>query len=118
VRLAPGSVSARTNLAVLYTRQRRLDDAVTVLREAAAVRPDDVRVLLTLALAERERGSRADSLATLERAVALAPGSSEAHFWLAREHLEAGEGARAEPHLAALERLDPPAAARLRAARP
>jgi uncharacterized protein HemY len=89
---------------------------VTVLREAATLRPDDPRLLVTLGRALAEQGQPRDAAATLERAVALAPGLVEARFWLARAYLAAGEAPRAAPHITALERLDPGRARELRSA--
>ena len=105
---------ARQNLAVLYTRQRRLADAGAVLSEAARVSPDSPVVLVSLGRTLLDHGMKADAAVVLERAVGLAPSLPDARFWLARVYLAAGEAPRATAQITALERLDPTRAAELR----
>ena len=93
-------------------------EAVAILREAAAMRPDDAGLLVSLGRAQAEQGQPRDAATTLERAVVLAPRLVDARFWLARAYLAAGEAPRAAPHITALERLDPGRAAELRRSSP
>ena len=102
------------NLAVLYTRQQRPTQAIAVLREATEVRPDDPGLLVSLGRALMEQGQAREATVTLERAVVVAPDLPEARVWLVRAYRASGEAPRAEPHIAALERLDPGRAAELR----
>jgi len=117
-RLQPGSLAGRMNLAVLYTRQQRPTQAIAVLREATEVRPDDPGLLVSLGRALMEQGQAREATVTLERAVVVAPDLPEARVWLVRAYRASGQAPRAEPHIAALERLDPGRAAALRTSGP
>jgi Tfp pilus assembly protein PilF len=65
-----------------------------------------------------EQGQAREATVTLERAVVVAPDLPEARVWLVRAYRASGQAPRAEPHIAALERLDPGRAAALRTSGP
>ena len=57
----PGYSAAYVNLAIIYDRQGRSDDAIAMLRSALEVKPDSVQALNRLGLISRQRGQFAEA---------------------------------------------------------
>jgi tetratricopeptide (TPR) repeat protein len=71
-RLKPGSPAARKNLGVALYEAGEDEKAITELREALRLRPDDVAALYTLAQLHARAGRGAETLQSLEAALAAA----------------------------------------------
>ena len=96
---------AHRELAGLYVKQGRQDDAFAELAIAAWLDPDDPLTLVALGhnfMADLRDG---DAVAALERAVTLQPGLREARYALAQALTRAGRRADARQQLAEFERL-------------
>ncbi|MFO0694681.1 MAG: tetratricopeptide repeat protein [Polyangiales bacterium] len=73
----PSSPEALHAMGLLRIRQRRLPDALPLLRRAAEGRPDDVGFAYVLAVALAESGDRTGAIATLGAALRRHPGQPE-----------------------------------------
>jgi tetratricopeptide (TPR) repeat protein len=82
-------------LAALYAQQGRWRSAVETLREFTARFPDVPSGHVNLGVALLEGGRRDEALASLKRAIERDPRHGEAHLWLGRVHLAAGDRAAA-----------------------
>ena len=110
----PRDVDARTRLGAVLVQQRRFPQAETELRLALQHTPDSADALTFLGLALFESGRPAEAVPVLERAVRLAPAAPLPHFGLGRSLQMLGRDGDAERHLAALERVEPRLAERLK----
>ena len=79
VRLAPGSVEVRFNLARALQLQGNLIDAVRQFREAARIAPRDDTILVALANALQDQDRTEEAATELRRAIALNPNAADAH---------------------------------------
>jgi Flp pilus assembly protein TadD len=122
IRLAPHYAEAVANLGALHARQRRyaeaVAEAVTLFREATALRPAEATFWRNLGQALIEDGKVTEALPPLERAVALRSEGAAERFWLARAYLLAGRPAEAQAQIGVLRSLDATAAAGLYATWP
>ena len=71
-------------LGVLYFQKDRGDEGIALLRRAAAIRSEDVKILVNLGWALRAKGALADAAETTRRAVDLTP-----DHWAASNNLGA-----------------------------
>jgi len=89
VEVAPDFVAARFNLALVYLRQNRLDEALDQLNPLAQLDPGSVRVLQMRAQVYGKRGEMGLAIADLDQATRLAPEDYEVWqalgFFLYRE---------------------------------
>ncbi len=106
LQLQPGHPDALQN-AALCRRQLYGGDALGLLEQAVAARPQDVEALSNLALALREAGRAEDALATLDRALAIDPGRAGALANRAALHAERGRLPQAQADYLAALALDP-----------
>lgn len=80
-------------------------EAVELLGRAAAVEPENADVYNYLGYAERHRGNLDAAFKHYERALALDPKHRGAHEYVGEAYLVVGDLAKAEEHLAALDKL-------------
>lgn len=76
--LDPRHRDARANLGRLYARQRRYDEAITVLERGRHYHPYDTDLLYDLALAQRHAGALGAARENLERLLVIQPRDAEA----------------------------------------
>jgi predicted Zn-dependent protease len=81
------------------------DRAVKLLAEVAKRQRSNADVFNLLGYAERNRGNLEVALARYDEALRLDPRHRGAHEYKGEAHLRAGDLAKAEEHLAALERI-------------
>ena len=93
---------ARTALA-----EGRYEEAASGFEEILTRHPDRLDALVGLGKARYKLGAFDDATTALTRAVALAPKSETAHFYLGLSHLRKGEDGPAEEHLKTLLGLAP-----------
>jgi 4-amino-4-deoxy-L-arabinose transferase-like glycosyltransferase len=100
----PAMTPARTRLITIYDRTGEHDRALAHARTRAAFQPGEAGAWIAvgrLLVRRAERSSApagaavGEAAAALARALALDAGSTEAHFWLGRVSLLAGDEARA-----------------------
>jgi predicted Zn-dependent protease len=84
---------------------RDWDRAVKLLTEVARRQPSNADAFNLLGYAERNRGNLDVALARYDEALRLDPRHRGAHEYKGEAHLRAGDVAKAEGHLAALERI-------------
>jgi tetratricopeptide (TPR) repeat protein len=114
VRANLNDAAAHRELAGVYVKQGRQEEAFAELALAAWLDPDDPLTLVALGhslMADQRDG---DAVAALERAVTLQPGLREARYALAQALTRAGRRADARQQLAEFERLRAEATARER----
>ena len=118
---AAGERRARTNLndaaahrdlAVLYTKQDRQEDAFAELAIAAWLDPDDPLTFVELGRSLMADRRDEDAVAALERAVSLQPDLREARYALVQALTRTSRRADAQRHLAEFERQRAEAVAR------
>ncbi|MCB1957746.1 MAG: glycosyltransferase family protein [Rhodocyclaceae bacterium] len=94
-------------LADLYVDGKRIGEAVDAMARAQACDPTNAAMAHGLAVTQRRAGQGAEALATLDRALALAPHFDIARFERAMVLLEAGRLAEAWPDYDLRHLLDP-----------
>lgn len=99
--------------AIELVRERRLDEAERLWREAAPLAAEDPDTLRRLGQALVEQGKGVEAIPILERAVAVTPRGGAERFWLARAYRLAGRTPEADREIAALRELAPAYAAEL-----
>lgn len=82
LKVTPDSVPARVQLALRYTVERKLEDAVKMAREAVALSPDSVGAQLALADTLRAQGNDEAALAAFLQAEKLDPVSPKIRLFL------------------------------------
>ena len=87
--------------------QGRYEEAVTGFAEVLARHPDRLDALVGLGKARYKLGAFDEAITALSRAVAQAPKSEAAQFYLGLSYLQKGEDGPAEEHLKALLDLKP-----------
>ena len=103
---------AHRDLANLYMKQGRQDEAFAELAIAAWLDPDDPLTLVTLGQSLMAERRDEQAVAALERAVSLQPGLRDARYALAQALTRVSRRAEAERHLAEFERQRTEAVAR------
>ena len=104
--------SAHRDLASVYTKQGRQDEAFAELAIAAWLDPDDPLTLVALGRSLMADRRDEDAVAALERAVKLQPDLREARYALAQALTRAGRSTDARTHLLEFERQRTAAVAR------
>ncbi len=89
-RKRPKWPDAQFSLASVYARIDRVPEAVDLLGKVLELNPDHFRGNLLLGRIRTLQGAPADGLPYLEKAVKLAPGSREAHLFLADAYEKLG----------------------------
>lgn len=84
--LADTYPEVRLQLADVYIGEERVDEAMTLLEEARAANPDDLRVLATLSRLHASRGQYAQALALLKHFTEINPTQATGWLELARFH--------------------------------
>jgi len=98
LRLAPADHEARVQLGLALADAAELDEAIVVLREATREQPEDSETTYQLGaiLAEKIRLLIDEKVAAFQRAVALRPGSPDAHYRLAVAYIQKAQFSRIE----------------------
>jgi tetratricopeptide (TPR) repeat protein len=96
-------LTATVALAELHTHTGDLAQSVTYWRRAAALKPDDTRLWVTLARAEQKAKDTPGALKSYGRALEVAPANSEALLGRADLLISSGEKERALEDVRALE---------------
>ncbi|HEX5961556.1 MAG TPA: tetratricopeptide repeat protein [Rhodanobacteraceae bacterium] len=102
IRLAPGNLEARSNLASALLAEGDADGAVSLLQQAVQARPGDPALHNNLANALRAAGDDAGARKAYLAALAVAPGHFSAIVNLAATELSLGLVAEAEARLRAV----------------
>ena len=110
----PRDTDARIRVGALLVQQRRFAEAETELRTVLREAPDSAEALSFLGLALFESGRPAEAVPVFERAISLAPNAALPRFGLGRALQVLGRERDVEPHLVALERVEPRLAERLK----
>jgi uncharacterized protein (TIGR03790 family) len=104
----PGSVVALNNLAyVVGVNQQKPTEALEVARRAAALAPNNVEVLDTLAWIEHLNGNSREAAKIMRQVVAIGAGIAELHVHAAIVFAAVGDLVAANTHLAKALKLDP-----------
>lgn len=82
LQLAPGNPAASINLGLIAYRQKRFDDAETLLRDVVRARPEAGLAWLILGIIYYEQDKLDAALAALAQAVYLEPKDARAHHYL------------------------------------
>jgi tetratricopeptide (TPR) repeat protein len=98
---------AHINLAALFEREKRFDQAERELTLALALDPSFVPAAVNLADLDRELGREADGERVLRDAIARSPNDAALQHALGLSLIREGHRAEALGHLAAAARLDP-----------
>jgi tetratricopeptide (TPR) repeat protein len=105
LRLAPGHVLARVQLALLLIKRGETKESVELAGQAARLDPKDALCQATLGRALLNADQTGAAIAALEQAVKLAPDAAKAHFYLAQAYSQAGRAADARKERAEFDRL-------------
>lgn len=106
-RLRPSSREIRIELARVYLRKARPDEALEQIDGLAEGSPDDAEALELAALAQAAKGDYPLSIKLLKRALSFERGRKTAAISLARVYMMAGEEEKAEVRVKELLRRDP-----------
>jgi len=101
---------ALSNLALLFAREKRFDEAQRELAAALALDPSFAPAAVDLADLDRELGRDADGEHVLRGAIARSPADAPLQHALGLLLVRQGRGQEALEHLAAAARLDPASA--------
>jgi tetratricopeptide (TPR) repeat protein len=112
VRVNLNDAEAHRDLASVYTKQGRQDEAFAELAIATWLDPDDALTLMALGHSHMAAQRDLDGIQALERAVALGPNLREARYALAQALTRGGRRADAQRQLTEFERLRAEAIAR------
>ncbi len=91
----PNHVSALNNLAALFLKQGKLDDAIESLRRALRVQPDYAMGHINLGNALKDRGQWSEAMQCYRQAAHINPRMPEAHYNLGNALVEEGYYAEA-----------------------
>lgn len=104
LKLDPNSAEANLQLGLFYVKQRKkLDDAIRLLTKAHALQPKLAGTCAALGSAYLETGNARQAAASLETAVALAPGTAEPYYLLASAYKQLHDDQKAAQALAAFQ---------------
>ena len=109
----PGDFVALANLGSSLQTEGRLDEAIAILRQAVAARPDHPGARNNLATALRAAGRPDEAIAEFERVLRSQPNYSDAEYNLATTLLARGRTGEAIGHLEHLLKAQPEDAAAL-----
>ena len=104
--ISPSHVPARLQIAFEYIKRGEPARARTPADEAAKLAPEHFATRLAVGQTLLEMNEVNGSIPELEKAVALAPGSPQTHYMLARAYSRAGRAADAERERTEFTRLD------------
>ncbi len=107
IKANPDAAAPRHALGLSLVRQKRSNEALALLGEAARLAPDDSRYAYVHAVALHDAGRRQDAIKVLERALARAPYDREILFALAGYEREAGNIGKAAHRARLLVELEP-----------
>ncbi len=107
LRKYPGDFVALANLGSSLQTQGHLDEAIPVLRQAVAARPEDPGARNNLATALKAAGRHDEAIAEFERALRSRPDYADAEYNLATTLLVRGRTREAIAHLEHLVRAHP-----------
>ncbi|MXY81953.1 MAG: tetratricopeptide repeat protein [Gemmatimonadetes bacterium] len=96
IALAPSHARTRTELAILFTRLDRYDDALALLEQTVREHPDRARAHMVLGLLHAREGRYLAAIAAYQRAIAAVPRYGEAWFNLGAAYLKQNDYAAAE----------------------
>ena len=80
IALAPSHAKTRTELAILFTRLDRYDDALALLEQTVREQPDRAQAHMVLGLLHAREGRYPAAIAAYQRAIAAVPRYGEAWF--------------------------------------
>jgi tetratricopeptide (TPR) repeat protein len=95
IKVDPQMAQAAFNLCVLLSKDR-LDEAVTLCRKAADLRPAEARYAYTLAFFEQQKGDTDGAIKTLDALIARQPAHLDAYLLLAGIYEKSGKKDDAE----------------------
>ncbi len=95
------------NLTLLARAEMNLDEALTYLKNAAELDPDDTAILADLAETQAEAKKTGEAITTFRRILQIDPADFASHFRLAFLLAEAGDGEGGMQHLIAAVSGDP-----------
>ena len=107
VRLNPDYTDARNNLAAVYGRTGRYQEAIDTLERVLRLRPDFVEANFNLGVAYERLGRHKEAAAAFRRVVAARPDYADARYLLALALIEMKDYASAGQEYDALKKLDP-----------
>lgn len=94
--LAPDEPASWADLALLYMRQRRFDEAAQSLEKARGLAPDNAGLYVLFGQLESARGNSTEAAKHFRRAAELDPRNLKALYALGREVERGGEGGEEE----------------------
>ncbi len=100
VQLAPERTGVRGQLALLYQRSGRLQDALAVLEQMVALEPENPVHRINLGTVYAELGRVDEAEQTMRKAISMAPGEPFAYVALAQLYLRRGTHVEAARQLA------------------
>lgn len=103
----PNDPSPRYNLGMLYSDQGRLEQAESLLTQAAALDSDNPHIVVALGVVHAREGDLNAAIETLRHAVRIAPDDPFAHQNLGACLLKQGSADEAEAHFRTSLRHDP-----------
>ncbi len=86
MQLDPKMADAAIRRGMLYMKEGRTDDALTMFNEAATMRPDYFKPFYSLGVADLTLGRYAEAAAAFEKTISLFPDFPEAHLHLATSY--------------------------------
>ena len=100
IKIDPKRYDIKIELGSLMLQEKKVSDAIKMLKEAAKFVPSDVRPRLLLAEAYEVSGNDSLRLFELKNALKFAPQEWEAHYQTGRYYMSKGAHREAEQHLA------------------
>lgn len=113
IALDPNAVTARNNLGVVYSAQKRYGDAAAVLEQAVRLKPDYAEARANLASVWINLARYQDAAAMCREAIRIRSGCAEAHYQLGVALWHLGDQEQAQQEQKTLAPLDPALAERL-----
>ncbi len=107
VALTSDNVVAQNNLGNALLDEGLLDEAITHLKEARRIKPDDAKTAFNLGNALIQKGELTEGMANLSEALQLRPDYAEAHINLGSAFLKTGRVNDAADHFERALQLEP-----------